>query len=314
MSIAAQYRRVKNVFSNFNAGDIDKVLVTGGRIYATDSRIIVSTPFDCALDFLVDGAKFGGAIVRKGASLRLDNDTLVIDADASTEYLTTGEVTSRTRPDGKWQPLPEQLLEAFRALRPFQSEDMSREWACSVTARRGHLFATNNFIFAIWEAPELGDLDVAFPSWLVAYVLDIGEPPAEMCLHNDWIGLRWEDETEVLAFRLQREMEDKIVNMGLSVEKVGQELPKGFLSAIHEAAGIVGCETLTITPTEIIGESQEDRRVVKFASPTDKPVYFDPNLLLPVLTLATHLDLEAAPDPSSWYGDGVRGLIAGKVK
>jgi len=314
MSLASQFRKIRKVFSTFNAGNINRVAVMDGRIFATDDRIIVSTPFDSDLSFMVDGETFGKAVTRDKATLTIDEaGDVIVTAGVFTASLVTSEPDPRMRPDGEWQPLPKNLLMAFEALQPFQSDDVSREWACAITIKDGHLFATNNYIFAVWDDEDAADMDVSFPAWVVDYMLDLDEKPTGLCIHDDWIGLRFEDDTEILAFRLSREMEQSVMDMGLAIERVGEKIPEGWRKILSEVVEQPGADTVVITPTQLICETDKGTLVAEIASPTTVESQFSPKLLLTVVGIATHIDLDAAPNPSTWYGNNVRGLIAGKT-
>jgi len=313
MSYATQFAKVKKVFMQLDAGGLNRVMVKGGRIYATDDRMVVSTPFDCELEFCVNGKAFGNAIARPSPSLHFSDDSLHVTSGDAVLTMTSTEVEDKMRPSGDWIALPKNLIHAFEALHKFQSQDVSREWACAITIKDRRLYATNNFVYGVWEEEDAGDLDVAFPAWVVAYVMDLGLTPVGMVDNETWIGLNYDDGTELLAFKVGRKMPESAIEMGKSIEKKGDEIQPGWKSAVIDACSLPGTDTLKITPDEITTSTSETNLTIKIDSPTSKDCLFSPELILPVLGVATHIDLEAAPAPSTWYGHNIRGLIAGKV-
>lgn len=312
MSYATQFQKVKRVLSSIATGDLNRVLVQGGRIYATDDRMVVSTEFDTDLEFFVDGATFGAALQARNVVLSMDDQTLVVRSDKDTNRLASSELKTFQRPTGKWRDVPPIMLTAFKTLSPFQGEDRTREWSCAVTMRDGLTFATNNRIFGVWEGGA-EDISVSFPNWLVDYVLGLEADLTGFIVEDLWIGFRFSDGTDVRSARLGRDMLDEAVEMGKAIEPTGAELPKGWSAAVQYVSELPGCDTLTIGPDRMYAETENGSRERKIESPTTKETMWDPAWINRVASAATHIDLEAWPNPSTWNGPRVKGLLLGKV-
>lgn len=313
MSYASQFQKVKKIVSSISANDLNRVLVQEGRIYATDDRMVISTTFDTDLEFFVDAATFGSALVGRNVQITMEDGMVVVKSEKDTNRVATIEARPLPRPEGDWIEVPPKLLHAFETLTPFQAEDRTREWACAITVRDGLMFATNNCILGVWEDGG-SDINASFPSWLVEYVLSLDAEPTGLIVEEDWVAFKFDDGTEVRALRLAREMIDQAVEMGKAIERNGAELPEGWSAAIQYVADLPGCETVVIEPHRVYAETADGSRERAIDSPTTKESLWDPDWIVRVARAATNLDLDAWPNPATWYGPNVRGLIIGKVQ
>lgn len=313
MSYASQFQKVKKLLTSITAGDLDRVLVSGGRVYAANGRMMASATFDTDLEFFVDGKTFGSSLVGRNVELSMEDNTVVVRSDKDTNRLASSIPKEFTRPSGDWQEVPEVMVTAFETLAPFQADDRTREWACAITMRDGLTFATNNLIMGVWEG-GIDGVSASFPNWLVEYVLSLDAKPTGFIVEELWIGFKFADGTDLRSSRLGREMIDSAIEMGKSIELTETELPKDWYAAVEYVSSLPGCETVTIEPNRIYAETANGSREREIVSPTTKESLWDPAWITKVASIATHLDLDAYPDPAAWHAANVKGLIIGKVR
>lgn len=311
MSYLSQFLKVKPVLTSFTADNLDHVMVREGRIFATDDRITVSAPFRSDLEFVVHGETFGEAIKPKDVALSMEGECLVVRHGRSTTRIASAPLKDFLRPIGKWKPQPASMMPAFRALASFQAKDFTREWACGITIRNGKTYATDNQIFGVWEGGG-DDIDATFMSWLVNYLIRFKEEPAGYIIEDNWIGFRFEDDTEVRSARLERELTEDAVAVGDSISRRGLPIPFGWFESVSYVSQLPRCDTLTIAPDFMSAKTDEGSRTREIKSPCSKETAWDPKLMKRIAHVATHIDLDAWPKPAPWYGRNVRGIIAGK--
>lgn len=309
MSYASQLDKIIKVISSVDVENLYRVLVTGGRIYASDDRMVVSTPFDSDLEFFVDAVTLRSALQGQNVRLSMKGDNLTVKSDEGTNRLKSVEFEPFKRPQGDWREVPEHMLKAFAALAPFQAKDRTREWACAITVRDGNTYATNNRILGVWEGGD-EDISTTFPNWLIGYILSHDENPTAFIVEELWIGFTFEDGTEIKSAQVGTVMPQDVIDMGNAIKRDSPLLPSSWEQAVSYVVDLPSCDTLKITPERIYTETFNGSRERLISSPTTKESLWDPVWLHRMAELATNVDFDK--DPATWHGPDVKGLIIGK--
>lgn len=209
------------------------------------------------------------------------------------------------------------LLDAFRKLLPFTGEDASRPWAQGVLLRGQSAFATNNIILAEFWLGYQFPYEVNIPKFTVNEILRIDEEPRGMQISESSItfyydGGRWLHST---LFSTQWPDLAKV----LSLPSNATPVPRGFFDAVRNLKPFttdklgklhMWAEGMATVPQEAAMAGEGASVALALPSVAPDSVYSAEQLLL-LEPVATRLDLTRYPQPSAWFGDGVRGAIIG---
>lgn len=81
--------------------------------------------------------------------------------------------------------LPENFMQAINLVRPFVSEDASRNWACQIKVHGGFMYATNNIV--IIRTPIAGVPDAVIPIEMVSVLQKVKDIPKTLIMGKSQI-------------------------------------------------------------------------------------------------------------------------------
>lgn len=297
--------------------------IKGQQIVGYNGTLAISTPINVDLDVAPKAAAFVKAIDACNETISLHmatNGKLVVRSGSFKAHVDCIDVESfpDIHPTGRFVDLAKPLLPAFRALEPFLGEDASRPWAHSVCLCGQSAYATNNVVLAeYWLGAEL-PFKASVSVETVREVLRIGEEPERLQLDANRISFHYPNGRWLSSNLVATEWPASV--MALLDKHVGDAtvpVPEGFWPALEQllpfvdekkgrSVYLLGDRLATSLEPELDGVS------VALACPGPLACY-NARFLYELRTVAKDIAFASFPAPVAFFGDNVRGIIAGKM-
>lgn len=216
-------------------------------------------------------------------------------------------------PEGQRVEVGAELLDAFRQLMPFVSDDASKIWANGVLLDGQSAFATNNVVLAEFWLGYHFPFRINIPGFSVREILRIGEAPEYMLLtassatfffsDDRWLKTQlyptdWPDVTALLNALTQAQTPTP-PDLFAALEKIKKFT--GIFNAVY--LGQFGVSTV---------QSVDDETGTAIEVPgIDHASAFALPMLALLDGIAERIDFAAWPAPVPWNGARIRGAIAG---
>lgn len=293
------------------------VTVRRGWISSCNGFVTYAAPFPLDLDFVVPGALFTAAIKAcKEAprfTLSTDRGRLTIESGAlSVQLDCLTETIPTPYPQGFRVDTPEDIRPAFRRVLPYISTDTSKRWACSARLSPGRLMATNNVTLLEVEAPIRVSGEATIPRAFVEAVLKVKAAPAAILIAQASVTVGYPSGAWIMGKTYPDQWPQ--IEKFLPVAPTAAPLPAGFFDALDTLASlssgsddlVIDCGHVTMLKTNGAAASVQLPGLPASAS------RWSLGQLRSLRGIASHVDLAAYPAPACFFGEGVRGAIAGK--
>lgn len=214
-----------------------------------------------------------------------------------------------------WEPIvDENFIECLRMLIPFTSQNMSRPWQTGIWLNGTHAYATDNAALARvrcdWPLEP-----VLLPRAVVQELCSVA--PAISCVTMLERRVLFDCDSFIMDIQcLSESYPPSVVEMLNNVEKLGvtELIPEGLRNAVLKVSGFVSDEKfpcVSLGPEGVRTEGREDfAEVDGYKLPKGD---FNPQLLMQVLDVATHMNLSTFPQ-CAFKGQRIIGLVAGMRK
>jgi hypothetical protein len=292
-------------------------LVKDNYICASDGRVTAGTPFPCEHTFLVPGGEFEKIVDH------FESDTITLEmVDTNKLLLKAGRMRATMEtlpfdlahypePDGFWLGPPEGFVDFLKKIRPFVSENATRQYALCVCLRSGRMLATTNVCLVEVQCPSLLCNETLLPCWAVDFILSHPANLTGMIFNENNMSFCWDDQSWMVTQLVEGGFPpncDVLLDKGPSPEwEITDEWRTAFNNLSHLCDGEV-----VFHPDRMVGKTE--RSVVEYAvaSPTEGSKW-EQKFLAPVVEVATHWAITAWPAPAPFKGAGIRGLIVGRI-
>ena len=318
-------RKVRSALSKQDLSpNLTHFLVHDGCIAASNGRMVAATPFPSAESFLVPGEEFVTLIER------LDGDIKITLTDSRVSF-SAGKMRGSLAtlpldlmyyqiPDKSlWLPAPTNFLVALKLVRPFISDNATRPWSLCASLQDGRILASNNIALVEAACPGLTGSGALLPCWAVDYVLSHPSDLKAVQFHPTFACFMWQDSSWMRTSLVEDGFPGRAVEMLSNITTPDFAITSEWSSAYNKIAGLSEGR-ITITPEKIIGEREKDNGaqfVVEYDVPSASPAggisYWNPKFLTPVIECATHWDIAAWPNAAGFVGEGIRGVISGRL-
>lgn len=293
-------------------------LIRGGMIYATNGRMLAAHPFpDLGRDALVPGEEFERLV------MSMPDDPEFIFSDSRLRVKKgcfKGEVSladpgSWPFPDlhdGDWAPLPERFIPILKSLRPFISDNASKEWATCIGILPGWALATNNIVIA--RAAIESAYHGLVPFWAVDFILPRAEGLAGWAMTDSGIYFKWENGAWMRSVLITGEfpsMAQTLIESALQNEM--HPISDEWKETYRRVAGLTKGVDIEIG-AQMIRSGWKDSMQVEdeLESPCSAqgPSYWSDEFLSKVIEQAREWNPAVYPSPAPWRGEFCEGLIA----
>lgn len=301
-------------------------LVKDGMITMTDGRMTASHPFPYDQTFCAAGEPTEKLLNRlpEPITIAVEEDHAVFRHKRLSGKIRTASAEDWEqlirRPDAAKLPLPSRLLHGLRQLRPFISDNASRQWALCVLAANDTLYATNNIAVAAAPEIDLDDVRALIPNWAVDFVIAREEGLTHwshgegyLCFH--WANGAWM-RTQLVVDEFPTTVEEIIGRGGWAEHELTDDWREAYDHIASLSANVITLYSDRMTGFNNEKEGEATMAVtVEASSPVpDGQEYsrWDPRYLAPVMQVATHFDPQKYPNPCPFRGDGVVGVVVGR--
>ncbi len=290
-------------------------------ISSTDGRLKAFRPCDThGIKALVPGSELRRILKATDKELTVSEEDNFVRLSAGRfkakiPILDERAVWDTYEPEG-WAPLPVNLVEAVRQVRPFVAEDATHLWAMGVVLSGNNVIATNNVCLASVPCELHGSPEIILPVWAVDFLLDRSNAKA-WSGDSGRLAFKWEDGSWMTSVLIDDKFPANLVTM--LEEFQGKEPPTKITEDFRAAYGTLApladsyiefhaehmsVQHKTATVEEGVGcavpeGSEYTRWTVKHL---DK-----------VMQVATEWDPGSYPKPSAFKGPLVSGCIVGRT-
>jgi hypothetical protein len=301
--------------------------VHDGMVHATNGRLMAATPFPDPRTYLVPAEAF-----RKSLD-RMPTDDIKIDLDKDNVLKITCERYQASirmlvsdfvqipRPSGTFLPVPEGFMERLRAIRPFISDNATKEYALCVLIEGDHMIATNNIAVAAAFDVGLPDMYSMLPVWAIDFVLARDTDPITIAYDAGSFSFIWEDTSWVRTQLLNVKFPEIAKTMIFDAPQPEWEIPGDWRDVYRDVSELSN-STLESTDAEIrfyadkiIGKHISGEFTASIATPVPPESPFsiwNPVFLTPVIDSSTHFETKYWPKPCPFAGPLLSGVVIGK--
>jgi hypothetical protein len=316
--------KIKSILVAHDFGQrYDYFLLKDERILVTDGRMSASTPYAHGVDRLVPGLELDLLVSRFEGAIEITEgtDLLTLKSGRLRGTIQTLESNSVQIPshDGDWAHPPDGLMAAMRVARPFVTDvalTAQMAWGACLCLKPERVLATNTVSLVSVDVPGLlttDDEGALLPAWATDFVLGFGADPDGIMFTESYAAFRWPDGTQLLAQLVLGSFPPHAAKLLTNIAPdqpvpINESWRKAYLTVAEISEGIIAIEPGKITGGQGRGKVEHEVELPGLTG----AIYFDPKVLTPAITQATHWAPGIYPDPVPFVAPGVRGLVMGR--
>lgn len=322
---------MREIISWLNDALASKELVAGmnyyraanGEIKATDGRITAAHPWPYKGEFLVPGEEFEKILSR------CPNEPSLTVISPTELKLHSGRFHGTIKTlvplqhwdypgidDAEWKPIPAQLIEVLKALRPFVSDNAVQNWALSVALQDGWAYATNNVAIGGAKCKGLNGVHALLPVWAIDFIINRTEALNHWCWTDNYVAFKWSNGAWMRSQLLVGTFPEKAMELVREAqkEKPTQVITDEFRNAFRQVAELAA-DTISIYPDRI--ESKFGKAVIVDGAESEVPEgvpcsIWGAKFLLPAIEVADSWSPAMWPKPAPFKGPLVSGYVVGR--
>ncbi|MDH5573059.1 MAG: hypothetical protein OEY89_14960, partial [Gammaproteobacteria bacterium] len=216
------------------------------------------------------------------------------------------------QPEGTFVSIDgDKLLQAFRTLSPLMGFDASRLWTNGILLKNGGAFATNNVIAARYDIGAIFPFVINIPSIAIKEILRIKEIPVNLQITDRHVTFHYTEGRWLRSSLYVNEWPDldALIGDSISDPEIGENFYTGldsiqsFASDINSVYFKDGTMSTSLNPDE--SEATYDMQSINFEA------VYNVKMLQLLKGIATSMDLSKYPNPGTFKGDNVKGVIIG---
>lgn len=293
--------------------------ISNGRVEAFNGVLALSTPIDLDLEAMPKAVPFVKAIERlpEGHEVVLNvtqAGRLSVKAGPFRAYVDCWgheHPTPHVTPQGEIFAIPPVILAAARRLAPFMGIDASRPWACGILFDGQLASATNNIVLLQqWMEGVAFPVPVNVPSVAIKEMLRIGEDPVAMQPERGAITFHYANGSWLRTSLLQTDWPD--LSAVLDKPSTQMPFPPTFFDAVARLDAFAGKENRIYLRDGRVATSTEegDGALVEVPELVANGC-FHVSQVVALGEVAQTIDWSQYPAPCLFFGENVRGVIAG---
>lgn len=282
------------------------------RIQGNNGKICIDAPLDTDLNVTVPADKFYRAVKMCGAKLNIKTTPtgrLSMTCGKFRALLTMLPNESFPKMEIKNDSFLncEGIIPVIKKLKPFISDDASRQWSRSILFKDGYAWATNNVIVARikvnfeWEG--------AIPVLAINEIIRLNEQPLGIAINENYVCFKYNNDVWLRATTCGEPWPEI---SSVVKECDAEPIPKYFIETLN--ALLPFCEDpkypfFTLGKEGIHTDSLDTGASVDLTSFPDSK--FRAENLINVANIATHIAFSSYPNPCYFKGDGIDGALVG---
>jgi hypothetical protein len=301
--------------------------VSGGLIHATNGRIMAAAPFPDHRTYLVPAEAFRKSLDRMpGDDIKIDMEQDNVLKISCGRYkanikMLINDFVQIPHPSGAHIPVPEGFIEKLRAIRPFISDNATKEFALCILLEGDHMIATNNIAVAAAFDVGLPPMYSMLPVWAVDFVLARDNEPMQIAYDEASFSFLWEDGSWVRTQLMSIKFPEIAKTLIFDAPQPEWEIPSDWRDVYKDVSSLT-TSTLDSDQAEIrfyankiIGRHSNGDFTADMVTPVPPESPFsmwNPVFLTPVIESSTHFETRFWPKPCPFAGPLLSGVIMGK--
>ncbi len=289
-------------------------------IKATDGRIAASIPCETGMNCMVPGKELLRVLNACDKEIKVSEDDTTLKVTAGRFRATlpkiAGDLPVNIPLDLDWKPVPADLVNCIRAVRPFVSEDATHLWAMGVILHGGYCIATNNTAFAATECENLSVDELILPAWAADFVLE-RDGLTHWAWDETFVAFKWESGAVMRSVLIDSRFPEKVLDIleaakdDSSSEDITDDFKETFTRVSKLSDGVID-----IYPDKVAGvggAASVEEETTGFQVPEgfDKSTW-SAKVLEIVLKVAQSWRPCDYPAPCPFKGERVFGVILGR--
>lgn len=315
MEISEALRFVQGAVArkNYDAA-LSHFRLSGGFVRSYNGLIALCSPIPLELDVTPKATPFVKAIqsCEEAVSLHITPaGKLAIKSGPFRAYIECLDADNYpdVQPEGQRVDLSGQdFMAALKVIEPFIGEDASRPWARGVLFRGQSLYATNNIIIVEHWLPVAFPMEINVPQEAISELLRIKENPCSMRVCENTVTFEYSDGRWLKSRLYATEWPD--LSRVLERDSTQQPFPEKFFQDLERLSRFVDKLGVVYFGNGVIRTSLEDSGAAVDTHVHNSAAFNIDHLRL-LEGVAETIDFEQYPAPCMFYGDGLRGAIAG---
>ena len=283
-----------------------------GRIQGNNGKLCIDAPFDLDFDVTVPADKFYRAIKMCGKGI-----TMKITPTGKFS-MTCGKFRAllNMMPHDKYPRMEietekllncEGIVPVLKKLKPFISEDASRQWSQAVLIKNGYAYATNNIIVGRVKVPY--KWEGVIPALAVNELIRIDKQPTGMNIQENYVSFMYADNIWIRATTCAVPWPDidRVVQVTPALQ-----LPPYFVETLEKLVPF--CDDpkypfFTLGKDGIRTDTEETGASIDLRAFPDSKFRAEP--LLKVARVAKGIAFDSYPKPCYFIGEDIDGAIVG---
>lgn len=288
--------------------------IGGGRIQGYNGNVSLSCPIPLDLEVTPNAIKFIKAIetckVETAISLTPTKRLSIKSGSFKAFVECTDEAFPHVYPEGATIELENGLLGILKKLQPLIAVDASRPWATGIMFRGSSAFVTNNIIVAEQWLGYSFPVEVNIPAVTIRELLRIKEEPISIQVTETSITFHYTGDRWLRSQLTPLGWPDLSKLLGRESNQITP--PEGFYDGLRDLVPFVDELFRVYLHDGYASTTKEENAGARVDIPNLKGIgCFNINQLLLLEGNATHIDLLQYPSPCLFYGENMRGCIAG---
>jgi len=286
-------------------------------IQATNGRIIAGHPCDIDGEFLVPGVELERILKRLPDDPKIDinNGKVTLRSGrfhGSLQTLDLGEWLFEEVNNAPWQPIPN-LLPIFKDLRPFISENAVHRWAMGIAITDGWALASNNIALAGAKS-DTAAVAAIIPSWVIDFIMQRRDGIQQWAVTDHYMAFRWASGAWMRSTLIDDKFPERAAEMIKQVTTPTQPVSEEYRDAVLRVASLSE-EGISIYKDRVTGRTAKTELIEELSSEVPKDNEYSrwgEQFIEPVMAVATAWQPSNWPQPASFVGERVRGVISGR--
>ena len=293
-----------------------------GFIRATDGRITAQVPHNSQHEALVPGKE----LMRISKACTVD-PKLKVRGEGNVMEVRAGRLSARVpvmpgnidlNVGEEWEPVPPELVEKMKRLRPFISSDATHLWAMGLILTPEYLVCTNNVAFAASRCNDLPEgQGLIVPVWAIDFILSRPDI-THWQWQDNYVAFKWHGGAIMRASLIDATFPGRVLELLEMVEGRGEQ-PQNVtdeFKQVYSRVGPVADSYIDIYEdrVEVEAGAASITEAVGIKGCAVTGTRWTTKALGVVIDNCHNIDVTTYPQVCAWQGDDIFGLILGRSK
>lgn len=290
--------------------------IQSGRIQGYNGKIALSAPIDMDIECSPKASTLVSAISNCNDTVQLGltkAGKLSVKSGNFRSYVQCiDDVTPVVEPEGEFIDIDGAVvMKALTTLENFIGDDAARPWSNGILFSGSSAFATNNVIIAEHWLGSPFPVEVVVPRYAIKEMLRIKRPPTQMQISETSLTLYYEDGSWLRSNLIDAKWPD--VSRFFQGESEQRVIPETFFEGLNSLDSFTDkFNRVTFESGMMRTHSKDFEEGASYELEwiKDKGTFMLP-MLAKLEGVAEKIDLSQYPEPCTWSGEAVRGVIVG---